>query len=293
MEGNTKISELVKKVKRIELKTKRQSMDLLGGQYKSAFKGRGMSFSEVRKYQYGDDIRCIDWNLTAKTGQPHIKIFEEDRELTLVLLLDVSGSMHFGGKKSLKVDRLAELTALLAFSAIQNNDKVGLIAFDSEIRDFLPPKKGRGQVFHIIRKVLMQQSRGGKTSIDQALQYLMKVIKKRSIVFLISDFISEEYAKSLTLAAGKHDLIAIQLIEDFEKEIPNLGLLPVRDPETGQSGWLDTSSRQSRVEINEFFKRESKKAASLLGKAGAAYLPMNSSDNYTSLLHGFFKSRAK
>jgi uncharacterized protein (DUF58 family) len=293
MEENTRVSELVKKVKRIELKTKRQSMDLLGGQYKSAFKGRGMSFSEVRKYQYGDDIRFIDWNLTAKTGQPHIKIFEEDRELTVVLLLDVSGSMHFGGKGSLKIDRLAELTALLSFSAIQNNDKVGLIAFDSEIKDFLPPQKGRGQVFQIIRKVLMQQSRDGKTSIDQALQYLMKVIKKRSIVFLISDFISDDYTKSLTLAAGKHEVIGIQLTEELEKEIPNLGLLPVRDPETGQRGWLDTSDREGRAEIRAFFEIEGRKVASQLVKAGASYLPINSSDNYISLLHGFFKSRVK
>ncbi len=293
MEEMNLVPELIKKVKRIELKTRRQSMDLLGGQYQSAFKGKGMSFSEVRKYQYGDDIRFIDWNVTARTGIPHIKVFEEERELTVMMLVDLSGSMNFGSAESFKLDRVAELSALLSFSAIQNNDKVGLIVFDDEIREYLPPKKGRGQVFQIIKKVLSHKVGSRNTNIDLSLQYLLKVIKRRCVVFLISDFVSSGYNKSLAIAAKKHDLVGLHLSDKLEREIPDLGLIPVRDAESGEKGWIDTSHKEGKVKLREYFEQIQKDTAANLLKGGASHLSMETGENYLSLLNNFFKSRAK
>ncbi len=293
MEERNLVPELIKKVKRIELKTRRQSMDLLGGQYQSAFKGKGMSFSEVRKYQYGDEIRFIDWNVTARTGIPHIKVFEEERELTVMMLLDLSGSMNFGSAESFKLDRVAELAALLSFSAIQNNDKVGLIVFDDEIREYLPPKKGRGQVFQIIKKVLSHKVGSRNTNIDLSLQYLLKVIKRRCVVFLISDFVSSGYNKSLAIAAKKHDLVGIHLSDKLEREIPDLGLIPVRDAESGEKGWIDTSDKEGKGKLREYFEQIQKDTAANLLKGGASHLSMEMGENYLSLLNNFFKSRVK
>lgn len=237
-------SDLLKRVRQIEIKTRGLSNNIFAGQYHSAFKGKGMSFSEVREYQYGDDVRDIDWNVTARYNKPFVKVFEEERELTVMLLIDVSNSLDFGTVKQLKKDMVTEIAATLAFSAIQNNDKIGVIFFSDRIEKFIPPKKGRKHILYIIRELLDFKPESKRTDIKTAVEYLTNVIKKRCTTFMISDFIDEnDFRNALTIANRKHDIVAIQVYDRRMAELPDVGLMKVRDAETGHEQWIDTSSR--------------------------------------------------
>ena len=236
-------SDLLKRVRQIEIKTRGLSNNIFAGQYHSAFKGKGMSFSEVREYQYGDDVRDIDWNVTARYNKPFVKVFEEERELTVMLLIDVSNSLDFGTVKQLKKDMVTEIAATLAFSAIQNNDKIGVIFFSDRIEKFIPPKKGRKHILYIIRELLDFKPESKRTDIKTAVEYLTNVIKKRCTTFMISDFIDEnDFRNALTIANRKHDIVAIQVYDRRMAELPDVGLMKVRDAETGHEQWIDTSS---------------------------------------------------
>ena len=245
-------SDLLKRVRQIEIKTRGLSNNIFAGQYHSAFKGKGMSFSEVREYQYGDDVRDIDWNVTARYNKPFVKVFEEERELTVMLLIDVSNSLDFGTVKQLKKDMVTEIAATLAFSAIQNNDKIGVIFFSDRIEKFIPPKKGRKHILYIIRELLDFKPESKRTDIKIAVEYLTNVIKKRCTTFMISDFIDEnDFRNALTIANRKHDIVAIQVYDRRMAELPDVGLMKVRDAETGHEQWIDTSSRALRRAHNE------------------------------------------
>ena len=244
--------EIIQKVRHIEIRTRGLVNDLFGGEYHSVFKGRGMSFSEVREYQSGDDISLIDWNVTARSNAPYIKVFEEERELTVYLIVDISRSGNFGTLRKFKNEIAAEIAAVLGFSAIKNNDKVGLILFSDDIEKYVVPKKGKSHVLRVVRELLYHRPKGRRTSIQNAIDFLLKVTKRRSVVFLISDFMDEGYWKSLKIANRKHDLIGIQMNDVSESDIPNLGLLKVHDPETNEQFWIDTSSKEERL----LFKKE-------------------------------------
>ena len=259
-------SEILEKVRFIEIRTRHLVNDIFGGEYHSVFKGLGMEFSEVREYMPGDDIRTIDWNVTARFGKPFIKRFEEERELTVMLAVDGSGSATYGTGEVLKSDLATEIAAVLAFSAIKNNDKVGLMVFSGEIEKFVPPKKGRGHVLRLIRDLLYHEPEGRETRIGQALEYLLRVLKRRSVIFLLSDFLDEGFELPLQLVSRKHDLILLRLEDPTEKDLPNLGLVKWYDPETLEEAWLDTSSAsvreqfrqrvmQRRTEFDNFCKR--------------------------------------
>ena len=237
--------QILKKVKRIEIRTRGLVNDLFGGEYHSVFKGRGMTFSEVREYQPGDDIRLIDWNVTARTGSPFIKVFEEERELTVYLIVDISASGEFGSNQQLKREFGAEIAAVLGFSAIKNNDKVGLILFSEDVEKYVVPKKGKSHVLRVVRELLYTDSKKSGTSIKKALDYLLKVAKRKSVIFLISDFLDDGYWSSLKVVNRKHDLIGIQLYDPAEISLPDLGLSKIEDPETGSAFWIDTSSKSS------------------------------------------------
>lgn len=240
-------SDILKKVRHIEIKTKGLSNNIFAGQYHSAFKGRGMAFSEVREYQYGDDIRDIDWNVTARFSKPYIKVFEEERELTVMLLIDVSGSLEFGTRKQTKKDMMTEIAATLAFSAIHNNDKIGVIFFSDRIEKFIPPKKGRKHILFIIRELLDFKAESRRTDVKLGIEYLTNVMKRRCTAFILSDFIDRnDYQNALTIANRKHDVIAIQLYDKRAAELPNVGLMKIRDAETGYEQWIDTSSARIR-----------------------------------------------
>lgn len=285
-------TDLLKKVRRVEIKTKGLSKNLFSGGYHSAFKGRGMSFSEVRNYYYGDDVRNIDWNVTARTRSPHVKVFEEERELTLMLVVDMSKSSFFGTGEQLKSDFLTEVCAVLAFSAMNNNDKVGAIFFTDRIEKFIPPKKGKSHILLIIRQLLGFQPQGTGTDIGQALQYLNHVVKKRSIAFVVSDFITKDYDTPLRIAARKHDIIGLQMIDPSEENIPNLGLIRARDAETGEVKWLDTSSQTMREAYLQQFKDYKEYTRNAFVKAGADLVPMLTNSAYINTLLKFFKRRA-
>jgi uncharacterized protein (DUF58 family) len=244
--------EIIQKVRHIEIRTRGLVNDLFGGEYHSVFKGRGMSFSEVREYQSGDDISLIDWNVTARSNAPYIKVFEEERELTVYLIVDMSRSGNFGTLRKFKNEIAAEIAAVLGFSAIKNNDKVGLILFSDDIEKYVVPKKGKSHVLRVVRELLYHRPKGRRTSIQNAIDFLLKVAKRRSVVFLISDYMDEGYWKSLKIANRKHDLIGIQMNDLAESDIPNLGLLKVHDPETNEQFWIDTSSKEERL----LFKKE-------------------------------------
>ena len=247
-------SDLLKRVRQIEIKTRGLSNNIFAGQYHSAFKGKGMSFSEVREYQYGDDVRDIDWNVTARYNNPFVKVFEEERELTVMLLIDVSNSLDFGTVKQLKKDMVTEIAATLAFSAIQNNDKIGVIFFSDRIEKFIPPKKGRKHILYIIRELLDFKPESKRTDIKTAVEYLTNVIKKRCTTFMISDFIDEnDFRNALTIANRKHDIVAIQVYDRRMAELPDVGLMKVRDAETGHEQWIDTSSRALRRAHNDWW----------------------------------------
>ncbi len=289
----TTTAEIIKKVRRIEIKTKGLSKQIFSGEYHSAFKGRGMSFSEVRGYQYGDDVRNIDWNVTARAGDPYVKIFEEERELTVMLLVDVSASEYFGSGKQLKSEVLTEICAVLAFSAINNNDKVGVIFFSDQIEQFIPPKKGKGHILRIIRELISFKAKRRGTDIGMALTYLNNVNKKRSITFLLSDFLDTGYETPLRIAARRHDVIGINMTDPREVELPNVGLLRVRDAETGVARWVDTASAKVREAYShqqqayqDFFKKTFR-------KCGAGAVNIMTDESYVNALMRFFEKRMK
>jgi uncharacterized protein (DUF58 family) len=283
--------ELLKKVRKIEIKTKGLSRHLFSGEYHSAFKGRGMSFSEVRAYSFGDDVRNIDWNVTARTGEPYVKIFEEERELTVMLLVDVSQSSFFGTAEQLKKELIAEIGAVLAFSASQNNDKVGAILFSDKIETFIPPKKGRQHILRIIREIIDIEPGSRGTDIGLTLEYFNNVIKKRSICFLVSDFQAAGYETPLRIAARRHDLIGIHLYDPVEAELPDAGLVSAYDAETGRLGWIDTSSAQVRKAFAEAFRTKEERFLSSFRRSGADTLSIRSGESYVNALLQFFKKR--
>ena len=245
--------EILKKVRKIEIKTRRLSDHIFGGEYHSTFKGRGMTFSEVRQYQFGDDVRNIDWNVTARYNEPYVKVFEEERELTMMLMVDVSGSEFFGTEQQFKNEVITEIAATLAFSATQNNDKIGLILFSDEIELYIPPKKGRSHVLRIIRELIEFQPKSKQTNISEALKFLRNVMKKKAIVFMMSDFIAEDYKQTLKIAAGKHDITGIRIYDKHEENIPNLGMVNMQDEESGELMLVNTSSKQVRQEYSNFY----------------------------------------
>lgn len=285
--------ELLKQVRQIEIRTKGLVNQVFSGEYHSVFKGRGMEFSEVREYQYGDDIRNIDWNVTARFGHPYIKIFEEERELTVMLMVDLSGSLMFGSVSKTKQRIAAELSAILAFSALKNNDKVGLILFTDKIEKFVPPRKGKKHVLRIIREVLSFEPEGKSTNIRGALEYMNNAIKKKSIAFLISDFMDEGYEKILRIVGRKHDLIGIVLDDRREKEFPNIGLVKLTDAETGAERWIDTSSRRVRERMIFDRKEKEKIRNSIFIKSRLDKIEVSTGSNYIQPLVQFFRRREK
>ena len=284
-------SELLKQVRRIEIKTKGLSQNIFAGEYHSAFKGLGMTFSEVRAYQYGDDVRSIDWNVTARFGHPYIKVFEEERELTVVLLIDVSGSRDFGTVTKMKKDIFTEVAATLAFSTIQNNDKIGVIFFSDKIEKFIPPQKGRKHVLHIIRELLDFEPESNKTDIAGALRYFTNVIRKRSTAFLISDFIDDDFEKELQIANRKHDIVAMQVYDVRETELPNISLIKLKDAETGKRIWVDTSDRRLRTAYRNNWSESQLKLQKNFTKAGVDWTSMSTSEDYVRALMRLFKQR--
>jgi uncharacterized protein (DUF58 family) len=285
-------SEIIKKVRKIEIKTRGLSKNIFAGEYHTAFKGRGMTFAEVREYQYGDDIRSIDWNVTARFGHPYIKVFEEERELTVVLLIDVSGSRDFGTVTQYKKDIFTEVAATLAFSTIQNNDKIGVIFFSDRIEKFIPPKKGRKHVLHIIRELINFQPESNKTDIGMALRYFTNAIKKSSTAFIISDFIDAGFDKELTIANRKHDIVALQVYDIRETEMPDVGLIKLRDAETGKRIWVDTSDKRLRTTYKHAWGESQLTLQKIFTKAGVDSVSMSTSDDYVKALMKLFKMRA-
>ena len=283
--------ELLKKVRKIEIKTRRLSDHIFGGEYHSTFKGRGMTFSEVRQYQFGDDVRNIDWNVTARYNEPFVKVFEEERELTMMLMVDVSGSELFGTNEQFKNETITEISATLAFSAMQNNDKVGLILFSDEIELFIPPKKGKSHVLRIIRELLEFTPKSTKTDISQALRFLSSVMKKKAIVFILSDFITDEYEQTLKIAAKKHDLTGIRIYDKREEEIPNLGIVQMLDSETGETMLVNTSSKTVRKNYAKFYQDKVNYFQELFSRSGAGALITRVDESYVKKLLGYFKRR--
>jgi uncharacterized protein (DUF58 family) len=286
-------TELLKKVRKIEIKTRGLSQELFSGEYHTAFKGRGMSFSEVREYQVGDEIRTIDWNVTARFGHPYIKVFEEERELTVMLLVDISGSESFGTRKQFKQDMITELCAVLAFSAIQNNDKIGVILFSDGIELFVPPKKGKSHILHIIRELIDFKPKSTKTNITQALRYFTNAIKKKCIAFVISDFMDSGYSDALKIAAGKHDVIALRIYDKHERELPDMGLIKVKDSETGNITWLDTSSKEVRNKYYAAVREREQAMKDIFMRSGVDTASIATDESYIVPLSTLFKSRGK
>ena len=283
--------DLLKKVRKIEIKTRRLSNNIFGGEYHSAFKGRGMTFSEVRNYQFGDDVRAIDWNVTARYNEPFVKVFEEERELTLMLLVDVSGSELFGTDYVLKKNIVTEISATLAFSALQNNDKVGLILFSDKVELYIPPSKGKTHVLRIIRELIEFKPLSKKTDIAEALQFFIGVIKKKSIAFILSDFLSDKYEKTLKICANKHDLTGIRIYDKMEERIPNMGIVPMIDQETDEVKLVDTSSSALRKKYQSFNMINSKRFNEVFSKNGAGTLNCRTDESYVKKLLSYFKKR--
>ena len=285
-------SELLKKVRHIEIKARGLSRNIFAGQYHSAFKGRGMAFSEVREYQYGDDMRDVDWNVTARYNRPYVKIFEEERELTVMLLIDVSESLGFGSSEKIKRDIVAEIAATLAFSAIQNNDKIGVIFFSDKVEKFIPPKKGRKHILFIIREILSFAPESTGTDINMALRYMTNAIKKRCTTFLISDFIDTgDYKLSLRIAIRKHDIVAIQVYDKLSTRLPSLGLLKVKDPETGGETWIDTSSKRIRNDYANWWKERQAEMLQTFKQSSVDDVSVSTEDDYVKALLLLFQKR--
>ena len=286
-------SDILKRVRQIEIKTRGLSNNIFAGQYHSAFKGKGMSFSEVREYQYGDDVRDIDWNVTARQNKPYIKVFEEERELTVMLLIDVSNSLDFGSVKQMKKDMVTEIAATLAFSAIQNNDKIGVIFFSDRIEKFIPPKKGRKHILYIIRELLDFKPESKRTDIKMAVEYLTNVIKKRCVTFMMSDFIDDnDYRNALTIANRKHDIVAIQVYDRRLAELPDVGLMKVRDAETGHEQWIDTSSAKLRNAHHAWWKERQVRLAETFTKSNVDSVSIRTDQDYVKSLLNLFAKRS-
>ena len=283
--------ELLKKVRKIEIKTKRLSDHIFGGEYQSTFKGRGMAFSEVRQYQYGDDVRAIDWNVTARNNDTFIKVFEEERELTMMLIIDISGSNFFGSKSIFKNEYVTELAATLAFSATKNNDKVGLILFSDNVELYIPPKKGKSHVLRIIRELLEFKSKSKKTDINVPLKFVSNILKNRSIAFIISDFISKDYSNSLKIFSSKHDVTGIRIYDQTEVIIPNLGVIDINDNETGQRLTVNTSSKRVRKKYAEYYNSKRMEFTENFKMSGSGIIECNTQDDYQKKLLKYFKSR--
>jgi len=284
-------SALLKKVRKIEIKTKGLSNHIFAGEYHTAFKGKGMAFSEVREYQPGDDIRSIDWNVTARYNAPFVKVFEEEREMTVMLLIDVSASGNFGTQEQFKRELATELSAILAFSAIKNNDKVGVIFFTDKVEQFIPPKKGKSHILRIIREVLAFQPTGKGTDIAGALEYFNSVIKKRSICFILSDFMSKEFDRPLKIASKKHDLVALRIHDSREDILPNVGLVPMQDAETEEMIFVDTSSKKVRDNFAKNRLQATEKLRKLFPASGVDLIDITTGTDYVKPLMNFFKTR--
>lgn len=283
--------ELLKKVRKIEIKTRRLSDHIFSGEYHTSFKGRGMTFSEVRQYQYGDDIRAIDWNVTARYNEPYIKVFEEERELTMMLMVDVSGSESFGTQKHLKKEIVTEIAATLAFSATQNNDKIGLILFSDQIELFIPPKKGKSHVLRIIREMIEYQPKSIRTDITVGLEFLSSVQKKKAIVFLVSDFMTQDYEHALKIASKKHDITGIRIFDKREEELPKLGLVPMVDAETNELKLVNTNSTKVRTEYGKNYQAKVAYFQSTFSRCGAGTVQSLVDESYVKKLLSYFKSR--
>ena len=286
--------ELLKRVRRIEIKTRGLSSNIFAGEYHSAFKGRGMAFSEVREYQYGDDVRDIDWNVTARLDKPYVKVFEEERELTVILMVDVSGSLDFGTSQQTKREMATEIAATLAFSAIQNNDKIGVIFFSDKIEKFIPPKKGRKHILFIIRELLTFQPESTRTNIGNAVEFMTNAIKKRCTVFLLSDFFDpKDYSQQLIIANRKHDVCALQIYDQRMQEIPDVGLMKVRDTETGYEMYIDTSSKAVRTAHHEWWIQNQARLNEVLTHSNIDCTHLRTDEDYVKGLMGLFKRRGK
>lgn len=286
------VSELVKRVRHIEIKTRSLSNNVFAGEYHSAFKGRGMSFAEVREYQIGDDVRDIDWNVTARTNRPHIKIYEEERELTVMMLVDVSGSLNFGSKLRTQRELVTEIAATIAFSALQNNDKVGMVLFSNKVEKYIPPKKGRKHILYLIRELLNFEPTQHNTDISCGLEFLMQVQRRHSIVFLLSDFIdTPSFEKQLSIATHKHDIVGVKVYDQRMKVLPNVGLMKLQDAESGTTIYVDTSSNKVREQHNLWWNTETEKLESTLRKTNVNYVSISTSEDYVKPLQLLFKSR--
>ena len=283
--------ELLKKVRKIEIKTRRLSENLFGGEYQSTFKGRGMTFSEVRKYEFGDDVRSIDWNVTARYNEPFIKIFEEERELTMMLVVDISASEFFGTSTKFKRELITEISATLSFSALQNNDKVGVILFSDQIELFIPPKKGKSHVLRIIRELIEFKPNSKRTSISTALSFLMRVIKKKSIVFILSDFIDSDYENSIQLVSKKHDLTGIRIYDKIESNIPNLGIVPFRDNETSVINYVNTNSKSFKSNHTINYYKKVNYFEESFKKNGSGQISCQTDEDFVKKLLSYFKRR--
>ena len=284
-------TELLKRVRKIEIKTRGLSKNIFAGEYHSAFKGRGMAFSEVREYQYGDDIRNIDWNVTARFNHPFIKIFEEERELTVILLIDVSGSRNFGTQTQLKKNMITEIAAVLSFSAIQNNDKIGVILFSDIVEKFIPPKKGRQHILRIIRELIDYRPKSQGTDISEGLRYFSNAIKKRCTAFLISDFMDEDYEEALRIANKRHDLIALNIYDLRETELPSAGMIRMTDAETGKTIWVDSGSRRIRERYSDYWEKGQDKFQDLMMRTGLDSVSLRTDEDYVRPLMNLFKRR--
>ena len=283
--------ELLKKVRKIEIKTKRLSDHIFGGEYQSTFKGRGMAFSEVRQYQFGDDVRAIDWNVTARYNDTFIKVFEEERELTMMLIIDISGSNFFGSDSLFKNEYVTELAATLAFSATKNNDKVGLILFSDYVELYIPPKKGKSHVLRIIRELLEFKSESKKTDINIPLKFVSNILKNRSIAFIISDFISKDYSNSLKIFSSKHDVTGIRIYDKTEEKIPNLGVIDITDNESDTKLTVNTGSKNVRKKYSEYYNSKRNEFIDFFKKSGSGIIECNTQDDYQKKLLKYFKSR--
>ncbi len=285
-------SDLIKKVRKIEIKTRGLSHNIFAGEYHSAFKGRGMSFSEVREYQYGDDVRDIDWNVTARFNKPYIKVFEEERELTVMLVIDLSESLDFGTVKQTKRDMVTEIAATIAFAAIQNNDKIGVIFFTDRIEKFIPPQKGRKHILYIIRELLNFEPGSSRTDITVPLQFLTNALKKRCTAFVISDFIDEsDYKNAMTIANRKHDVVAIQVYDRRLAELPKVGLIKMRDAESGEEMFVDTSSSKVQAAQREWWRTQREKLEETLKKSGVDSVSIRTDQDYVKALMNLFAQR--
>ncbi len=285
-------TELIKRVRKIEIKTRGLSHNIFAGQYHSAFKGRGMSFSEVREYQYGDDMRDIDWNVTARFNKPYVKVFEEERELTVMLLIDVSGSLDFGTVKQTKRDMITEIAATIAFAAIQNNDKIGVIFFSDRIEKFIPPQKGRKHILYIIRELLNFEPQSNRTDVKIPLEFLTNALKKRCTAFIMSDFITEpDYQNALTIANRKHDVVALQVYDRRLAELPSIGLLKVLDAETGEEMYIDTSSSKVQRAQREWWRQQRETLSEILKKSRVDSVSVRTDEDYVKALMALFAQR--